>query len=325
MAAQASLPRAGGHRSLREGKPEGAGARRMGELKVLRDPDWPPVPAKARPESARHRVAEQRRREERMRAPEVTFHVTAWPMTYGRCHLRVVVAPTADLHPDRTHATLPRHVPMYISKQMQLLPTQNQRMRDKILRPYSGRCGHVGFAERVGGAALDTAGVWGRRVQLYGGGGKRGGQGCGCGKQGGCGEKGECRGSNPEPEECGPHEGVREAALETSAASDLLLMSSPEPADRRAARAAAPPANGVPRCMAVAQCAGCGRRSFWRGDGARLRPCDKCHRTFYCSEACSLVSQRGAGTAWGGVALWQWARKGHLAGPSPFDPLSPSP
>lgn len=57
-----------------------------------------------------------------------------------------------------------------------------------------------------------------------------------------------------------------------------------------------PPDNdkGVPRCMAVAQCSGCGRKSFWRGDGTRLSPCEHgCGHSFYCSDVCAKVRRGG--------------------------------
>lgn len=37
-------------------------------------------------------------------------------------------------------------------------------------------------------------------------------------------------------------------------------------------------ATGVPKCMGMAQCAGCGTTSYYAADGVRLTPCQNCNK-----------------------------------------------
>mmetsp|Transcript_7065 Transcript_7065/g.13194 ORF Transcript_7065/g.13194 Transcript_7065/m.13194 type:complete len:352 (+) Transcript_7065:91-1146(+) len=48
-------------------------------------------------------------------------------------------------------------------------------------------------------------------------------------------------------------------------------------------------ATGVPKCMGMAQCAGCGTTSYYAADGVRLTPCQNCNKVYYCSETCREV------------------------------------
>ena len=44
--------------------------------------------------------------------------------------------------------------------------------------------------------------------------------------------------------------------------------------------------NGIPKALAMAVCAGCARKTFWKGDGRPLVTCPRCKEVWYCSEAC---------------------------------------
>ena len=58
-------------------------------------------------------------------------------------------------------------------------------------------------------------------------------------------------------------------------------------------RGAAASSKGVPRTLACAQCAGCGRRAWFAGDGRPMVPCPACGLVYYCSDACREVDALG--------------------------------
>ena len=67
---------------------------------------------------------------------------------------------------------------------------------------------------------------------------------------------------------------------------------------------------GVPRTLGCAQCAGCGRRAWFAGDGRTMVPCAECGLVYYCSEACREVDGLGHGRLCAystGSAKWKQA------------------
>jgi len=179
-------------------------------------------------------------------------------------------------------------------------------MREKILRPFFFNKAFKSYAEAMGSAPADTKTVWRDRLRLYGeapgseeGGadGPRAGHLEGDTPQEDEGERREARGTGAGEGEgaggaFGQGPGGRGAMTRYGAAApDQPRGGGAGPGPARKAGAVVPgEGKGVPRSLGVAQCGGCGRKSFWRGDGAKLSPCGQgCGTTFYCSKSCALL------------------------------------
>jgi len=69
--------------------------------------------------------------------------------------------------------------------------------------------------------------------------------------------------------------------------------------------------HSVPKSLGLAQCAGCGVRSFYMAGGVRLSPCARgCNQVFYCSETCARVDWPMHGPYCKWVTNGQWMQPG---------------